>query len=111
MRENRHTQVQCKCELKDGTINLYQKIIVEQFNVTFNVTLMRDHLLICLQLEKFFTICKDQKKRFIAVDLFLCFLMCIVSAKKPTLMMILNQMTGILWQNAAAMASGTTRSA
>ena len=62
MRENRHTQVQCKCELKDGTINLCQKIIVDQFDVTFNVTLMRDHLLICLQLEKFFTICKDQKK-------------------------------------------------
>ena len=31
MTEDIQTQVECKCELKDDTINLYQKIIVEQF--------------------------------------------------------------------------------
>ena len=34
MTEDVRTQVQCKSELKDGTINLCQKIIVEQFNLS-----------------------------------------------------------------------------
>ena len=40
------------------------------------------------------------------MDLFLCFLMCTVSAEKPTFMMMLNQTTDILWQAAAAVAIG-----
>ena len=34
MTEHIRTQVQCKCELKDDTINLCQKIIVEQFDLS-----------------------------------------------------------------------------
>ena len=34
MTENIRTQVLCKCELKDDTINLCQKIIVEQFDLS-----------------------------------------------------------------------------
>ena len=48
---------------------------------------------------------------FIAVDLFLCFLTCIVPAEKPTFMMMLNQTTDILWQAATAVTNGTTRRA
>ena len=32
--EDIRTQVECKCELKDDTINLCQKIIVEQFDLS-----------------------------------------------------------------------------
>ena len=34
MTEDIRTQVECKCELKDDTINLCQKIIVEQFDLS-----------------------------------------------------------------------------
>ena len=34
MAEDIRTQVECKCELKDDTINLCQKIIVEQFDLS-----------------------------------------------------------------------------
>ena len=34
MTEDIHAQVQSKCELKDDTINLCQKIIVEQFDLS-----------------------------------------------------------------------------
>ena len=34
MTEDIQTQVECKCELKDDTINLCQKIIVEQFDLS-----------------------------------------------------------------------------
>ena len=48
---------------------------------------------------------------FIAVDLFFCFLMYIVSVTKPTFMMILNQMIDLLWQTAVAVLNSTTRRA
>ena len=46
-----------------------------------------------------------------AVDLFLCFLMYIVSVVNPTFTMILNQMMDILWQTAAAVSNSATRRA
>ena len=57
---------------------------------------MREPLLVYLQLEKFSTFPKT-KKDFIAIVLFIYFLIYIVSVGKPTLMMILNQMMDILW--------------
>ena len=78
-------------------------------NSSFDVTLMRDHLLVCLQLQILSPFPKTNE--FIAVDLFVCFLMCTVSAEKPTFIMMLNQTTDILWQTATAVANGTTRSA
>ena len=57
---------------------------------------MREPLLVYLQLEKFSTFPKT-KKDFIAIVLFIYFLIYIVSVGKPTFMMILNQMMDILW--------------
>ena len=33
MTEDIRTQVECRCELKDDTLNLFQKIIVERFDL------------------------------------------------------------------------------
>ena len=71
---------------------------------------MRKQLLDCLQLEKCspFPITNTRFYRCGSIPLFFMY---IVSVGKPTFMMILNQMMDTLWQTAAPVTNGTTRSA
>ena len=81
-------------------------------NSSFDVTLMRDHLLVCLQLQILSPFPNTNKRVYRCRSLCLfCFLMCTISAEKPTFMMMLNQTTYILWQTATIVANGTARSA
>ena len=54
---------------------------------SFDVNLMRDHLLVCLQLQKFSPFPKTNKRVYRCRSVSL-FLMCTVSAEKPTFMMM-----------------------
>ena len=73
---------------------------------SFDVKLMRDHILVCLQLQKFSPFPKTNKRVYRCRSVFLFFDM-----YWPTFMMMLNQTTDILWQTATAVANGTARSA
>ena len=66
-------------------------------NSSFDITLMREHLLVRLQLEKISSFPKTNKRfyRCRSIPLFFIY---IVTAGKPTFMIILNHMMDILWQ-------------
>ena len=68
-------------------------------NSSLDVILMRDHSLGCLQLQKFPPFPKTNKSVYRCRPVSF-FLICAVSAEKPTFMMMLNQTTNILWQTA-----------
>ena len=71
-------------------------------NQSFDITEKRDHYLVCLHLEIFFAISNNEDTSLSLQVYFFVFLMYIVSVGKYTFMMISNQMTDILWENAAS---------
>ena len=78
-------------------------------NSSIDITLIWE-LLVCLQLQKVSPFPKTNAWFYCCRSIPL-FFMYILSVRKPTFMMISNQMMDILWQTAASVANETTRSA